>query len=131
MFTTKQYPQVPYPNIFWKLPGMVITSLSWTACSNAWPSFQKKKYFPVFLWWNLGSFPLVLSLVTQEKRTDPHLSSASFRVVMDRVKVFPETPFLQAKHPSTSSTPHMLYSSDSFPALLPLPGPSPVPQCLY
>ena len=43
------------------------------------------------------SFPLVMSLVTQEKRTIPHLATTSFQEIVESYKVSPEHTLLQTK----------------------------------
>lgn len=42
-------------------------------------------------------FPLILSLVTWEKRLPPHLATTSFQLVIESKKISPVFPFLKAK----------------------------------
>ena len=53
-------------------------------------------------WRNLRPFPLVLSLVTREKRPTPHFTTTSFQVAVASDKVSPQPPLLQTEQPQFS-----------------------------
>lgn len=73
----------------------------WAAHSSTWPLFWRINFPNVQLnplWYNLQPFPLVLLLVTQEKRLTPSLPQPPFLYCLESYKVCLELPFLQSKH---------------------------------
>ena len=68
---TKPCPSVQRPNVPWTPPGLVTPPPSWIAHSSAWPLFQSVQSTRKGLGSSLKPLPLVLSLVTWEKRPTP------------------------------------------------------------
>ena len=89
IYTSFKYLQGWWLNHF---PGQPVPMLDNPFSEEFFPNIQSKPP-----WCNLRPFPLVLSLVTWEKRPDPHLPTTSFQVVVESNQVSPEPPPLQAK----------------------------------
>ena len=68
----KLCPEVPHLQSFWTPPGMVTPPLPWAAWSQCLTALAVKKFSLIshltLPWLNLRPLPLVLSLVTREKR---------------------------------------------------------------
>lgn len=99
------------------------------------PLFQRKKIFLKFnlnlLWHNFRPLPLILLLITWEKRLTPILLQPSLHwVIAKSDNVFPEPPLFQTNLPDPTSTPHKTCVPDLLPPSLPFFGHVSVPQCL-
>ncbi|KAK4820013.1 hypothetical protein QYF61_017392 [Mycteria americana] len=81
----------------WRLnhfPGQPVPMLDNPFCEEKFPNIQCK---PPLVQLEAISSPPITCYLGEE--TDPHLSTASFQVVVESDNVSPEPPFLQAKQP--------------------------------
>ena len=98
---TKPCPEVPQLHLFWTPPGMGATSLGSLFQCLTTPSVKEFSLISNrnLSWCNLRPLPLVLSLVSWEKRPNTCLTTTTFEVTVESNKVSPQAPLLQAKQP--------------------------------
>ena len=101
---------LPHPLFSWTPPGTVTTT-SLGRMFQYLTTLSEKKFFITsnlnLAWYNSRPSPLVVSLLPGEE-ADPHLTPASFQVIVESAKVSPEHPLLPTEQ-------------SQFPQPLPLP----------
>ena len=113
---------------------MVTPPPPWAACSNSSSLVSEKKRFLIsnlnLPWYNLRTFPLIFSLVTQEKRLTLHLATISFQAV-ESSEVFSKPLLLPIKQPQfPQPLPITLVLQNPHQLCCPFSRCAPGPQCL-